>query len=124
MVKGTYKHKQGMVTTMKSNEGDALNGQENDELTTQAKLESSESEKIAIPQEKVSNPYVLRYIPLFRHKKGESPFSECSKNLTVGSIEILKESFTIPLTKIDKGEAKRLEKRGKKAFLASKKTNS
>ena len=39
------------------------------------------------------------------------------EKLDVESIEILKESFTIPFTKIDKGEAKRLEKRDIKAFL-------
>ncbi|KAA0053081.1 uncharacterized protein E5676_scaffold588G00260 [Cucumis melo var. makuwa] len=49
VAKSTYKHKQGTITTKKSNEGDAHNGQENDEPTTQAKSEAQESEKIAIP---------------------------------------------------------------------------
>ncbi|KAA0043274.1 uncharacterized protein E5676_scaffold129G00460 [Cucumis melo var. makuwa] len=35
----------------------------------------------------------------------------------IGSIEILKENFTSPLTKIEKGEAKRLEKKGLEACL-------
>ncbi|KAA0051096.1 ty3-gypsy retrotransposon protein [Cucumis melo var. makuwa] len=115
---GTYKHEQGTITTKKSNEGDALNGQENDEPMTQAKSEALESEKIAIPQKKVSNPHVLCYIPLSRRKKRESLFAECLKNLTVRSIEILKESFTLPLIKIDKGEAKRLENKGIEGFLS------
>ena len=59
VTKGIYKHEQGIVTTKKSNEGDAHNGQENDEPTTQAKLEAPKRENIAIPQEEVSNPLVL-----------------------------------------------------------------
>ncbi|TYK19184.1 ty3-gypsy retrotransposon protein [Cucumis melo var. makuwa] len=45
MTKGTYTHEQGMITTKKSNKGDAPNGQQNDEPTTQAKSEALESEK-------------------------------------------------------------------------------
>ena len=59
---------------------------------TQAKSRAPKSEKIAISQKEVSSPPVLRYIPLSQHKKEESPFAECLKNLTVGSIEILKEN--------------------------------
>ena len=36
----------------------------------------------------------------------------------IESIEILKENFTTPLTKIDKREAKRLEKNGVKVCLS------
>ncbi|KAA0064054.1 ty3-gypsy retrotransposon protein [Cucumis melo var. makuwa] len=59
VTKGIYKHEQGIVTTKKSNEGDAHNGQENDEPMTQAKLEAPKRENIAIPQAEVSNPLVL-----------------------------------------------------------------
>ena len=105
----TYNLEQRTITTKKSNEGDALNGRGNDEPTIQVKSEVSANERMAIPQEKVSKPLILCYIPLSRRKKGESPFAECL-SLIVGSIEILKESFTTPLTKMDKGETKRNEK--------------
>ncbi|KAA0056394.1 uncharacterized protein E5676_scaffold120G002660 [Cucumis melo var. makuwa] len=39
-------------------------------------------------------------------KKGESPFVESPQGLKVGDIEVLKESFTTPLTKITKQEIK------------------
>ncbi|TYK15914.1 gypsy-like retrotransposase [Cucumis melo var. makuwa] len=41
-----------------------------------------------------------------RRKKGESPFVESLQGLKVGDIEVLKESFTTPLTKITKQEIK------------------
>ena len=91
-------------------------------MTTQAKSEVSKSEKITIPQEKATKFPILRYVPLSRCKKGESPFTEDPKNLTIGSIEILKESFTTPLTKIEKGETKRLEKKSVEAFLPERRT--
>ena len=122
MAKSAYKHEQGKITTKKPNEGDALNGQANDEPMTQAKSEELESEKIAIPQEEISNSSILRYIPLSRHKKGESPFVECSKNLTIESIEISKENFTTTLTKIDKEEAKSLEKNSVETCLSERRT--
>ncbi|KAA0050269.1 uncharacterized protein E5676_scaffold180G00160 [Cucumis melo var. makuwa] len=103
VAKGTYKHDQETITTKKSNKGDAPNGQQNDEPMIQTKTGLLESEKIAMPQKKISNPPVLRYIPLSQRKKGESPFVECSKSLTVESIDILKENFTTPLIKIEKG---------------------
>ena len=62
---------------------------------------------MTIPQKKVTKSSILRYVPLSQSKKGESSFIEYSENLTIGSIEILKESFTTPLTKIDKGETKK-----------------
>ncbi|KAA0033781.1 retrotransposon protein putative ty3-gypsy sub-class [Cucumis melo var. makuwa] len=64
MAKGTYKHEQETTTTKKSNEGDALNGQENDEPTTQAKLEALESEKIEIPLESLKSPNFKLYFPV------------------------------------------------------------
>ncbi|KAA0052202.1 gag protease polyprotein [Cucumis melo var. makuwa] len=48
VAKGTYNHKQGTITTKESNKGNALNSQENDEPTTQAKSEAPESEKIRL----------------------------------------------------------------------------
>ena len=110
VAKGTYKPEQRTITTKKSNEVDALNGPEKDELTTQVKFEVSKNEKIAIPPEKASKPPILCYIPLSRRKKGESLFAKCLKNLKVESVKILKESFTSPLTKMDKGKAKRMRK--------------
>ncbi|KAA0059874.1 uncharacterized protein E5676_scaffold184G00780 [Cucumis melo var. makuwa] len=122
VAKATYKHEQEMITMKKSNKGDAPNGQKNDEPMTQTKSRAPKTEKIAILQKEVSNPLVLRYIPLSRHKKGESPFAKCSKNLTIGSIEILKENFTAPLTKIEKVEVKKLEKKGLEACLLERRT--
>ncbi|KAA0056060.1 uncharacterized protein E5676_scaffold451G00780 [Cucumis melo var. makuwa] len=54
--------------------------------------------------EKTPNPPILHYVPLLRRKKGESPFVESPKGLKVVDIEVLKESFTTPLTKITKQE--------------------
>ena len=45
VAKDAYKLEQITITTKKSNEGDALKGQNNDESTTQAKSEMRESEK-------------------------------------------------------------------------------
>ncbi|KAA0060209.1 gypsy-like retrotransposase [Cucumis melo var. makuwa] len=56
--------------------------------------------------EKTSNPPILCNVPLSRRKKGESPFVDSPKGLKVGDIEVLKESFTTPLTKITKQEIK------------------
>ncbi|KAA0060429.1 gypsy-like retrotransposase [Cucumis melo var. makuwa] len=56
--------------------------------------------------EKTSNLPILCYVPLSRRKKGESPFVESPQGLKVGDIEVLKESFTTPLTKITKQEIK------------------
>ncbi|KAA0054384.1 gypsy-like retrotransposase [Cucumis melo var. makuwa] len=47
--------------------------------------------------ERTSNPPILRYVPLSRRKKGESPFVE--------SPQVLRETFTTPL-KITKQEIK------------------
>ncbi|KAA0063077.1 ty3-gypsy retrotransposon protein [Cucumis melo var. makuwa] len=123
VTKGTFKNEQEMITSKKSNKGDALNSPQNGESTTETKLRAPEAEKIATLQKEVSNPPVLCYIPLSRRKKGESPFAECSKNLTIKNTEILKENFTTPLTKIEKGEAKKIEKKDLEA-IPSRKTNS
>ncbi|TYK28705.1 ty3-gypsy retrotransposon protein [Cucumis melo var. makuwa] len=122
VTKGTFKNEQEMITSKKSNKGDALNSQQNGESTTETKLRAPEAEKIATLQKEVSNPPVLRYIPLSRRKKGESPFAECSKNLTIKNTEILKENFTTPLTKIEKGEAKKIEKKDLEAYLPERRT--
>ncbi|TYK06432.1 uncharacterized protein E5676_scaffold163G001350 [Cucumis melo var. makuwa] len=122
VTKGTFKNEKEMITSKKSNKGDALNSQQNGESTTETKLRAPEAEKIATLQKKVSNPPVLRYIPLSRRKKGESPFAECSKNLTVKNTEILKENFTAPLTKIEKGEAKKIKKKNLEAYLLERRT--
>ncbi|KAA0066968.1 gag protease polyprotein [Cucumis melo var. makuwa] len=66
MTKGTFKNEQEMITSKKSNKGDALNSQQNDESTTETKSRVPEAEKIATLQKEVSNPPVLRYIPLSR----------------------------------------------------------
>ncbi|KAA0057579.1 uncharacterized protein E6C27_scaffold497G00510 [Cucumis melo var. makuwa] len=122
VTKGTFKNEQEMITSKKSSKGDALNSQQNGELTTETKLRAPEAEKIATLQKEVSNPPVLRYIPLSRRKKGESPFTECSKNLTVKNTKILKENFTTPLTKIEKGEAKKIKKKDLEAYLPERRT--
>ena len=77
VTKYTYKLEQIKITTKKSNEGDAVNSQKNDESTIQAKFEVPESENMEIPQEKATKSHVLRYVPLSRRKKGESSFTEC-----------------------------------------------
>ncbi|KAA0034814.1 ty3-gypsy retrotransposon protein [Cucumis melo var. makuwa] len=122
VTKGTFKNEQEMITSKKSNKGDAPNGQQNGESTTETKLKAREAEKIATLQKEVSNPSVLRYIPLSRRKNGESAFAECSKNLTVKNTEILKENFAAPLTKIEKGEAKKIEKKDLEAYLPERRT--
>ncbi|KAA0046823.1 ty3-gypsy retrotransposon protein [Cucumis melo var. makuwa] len=47
VTKGTFKNEQEMITSKKSNKGDALNSQQNDESTTQTKSRAPEAEKIA-----------------------------------------------------------------------------
>lgn len=59
-----------------------------------------------LKDEKASKSPVLHYVPQLRHRKDELPFVECPKGLKVGDVEILKESFTTPLTKITKQEIK------------------
>ncbi|KAA0048376.1 uncharacterized protein E6C27_scaffold264G00950 [Cucumis melo var. makuwa] len=122
VIKDTFKNEQEMITSKKSNKGNALNSQQNGESTTETKLRAPEAEKIATLQKEVSNSPVLRYIPLSRRKKGESPFAECSKNLTVKNTEILKENFTASLTKIEKGEAKKIKKKDLEAYLPERRT--
>ncbi|KAA0054591.1 gypsy-like retrotransposase [Cucumis melo var. makuwa] len=67
---------------------------------------TSTAKSVILMDEKTSNPPILRYVPLSRRKKGESPFVESSQALKVGDIEVLRESFTTPLTKITKQETK------------------
>ncbi|KAA0054169.1 uncharacterized protein E6C27_scaffold131G00980 [Cucumis melo var. makuwa] len=67
---------------------------------------TSTTKSMILMDEKTSNPPILRYVPLTRHKKGESPFVESPQGLKVGDIEVLKESFTTSLTKITKQEIK------------------
>ncbi|KAA0032587.1 ty3-gypsy retrotransposon protein [Cucumis melo var. makuwa] len=67
---------------------------------------TSTAKSVILMDEKTSNPPILRYVPLLRRKKGESPFVESPQGLKVGNIEVLKESFTTPLTKITKQEIK------------------
>ncbi|KAA0042128.1 ty3-gypsy retrotransposon protein [Cucumis melo var. makuwa] len=72
MTKATFKNEQEMITSKKSNKGDALNNQQNGESTTETKLRAPEAEKIATLQKEVSNAPVLRYIPLSRHRERRS----------------------------------------------------
>ncbi|KAA0033768.1 uncharacterized protein E5676_scaffold1428G00900 [Cucumis melo var. makuwa] len=67
---------------------------------------TSTTKNMILMDEKTSNPPILRYVPLSKRKKGESPFVESPQGLKVGDIEVLKESFTTPLTKITKQEIK------------------
>ncbi|TYK25790.1 ty3-gypsy retrotransposon protein [Cucumis melo var. makuwa] len=67
---------------------------------------TSTTKSMILMDEKTSNPLILRYIPLSRHKKVESPFVKSPQGLKVGDIEVLKESLTTPLTKITKQELK------------------
>lgn len=67
---------------------------------------TSSTKGMILKDENAANTPVLRYVPLSRRKKGESPFMESPKGLKVGDIEIIKESFTTPLTKIAKQEVK------------------
>ncbi|KAA0042178.1 gypsy-like retrotransposase [Cucumis melo var. makuwa] len=68
----------------------------------QSEASTSTTKSVILMDEKTSNPPILRYVPLSRRKKGESPFVESPQGLKVGDIEVLKESFTTPLTKITK----------------------
>ncbi|KAA0054152.1 uncharacterized protein E6C27_scaffold131G00760 [Cucumis melo var. makuwa] len=71
-----------------------------------SEVSTSTAKSVILMDEKTSNPPILRYVPLSRRKKGESPFVESPQGLKVGDIEVLKESFTTPLTKINKKEIK------------------
>ncbi|KAA0042067.1 retrotransposon gag protein [Cucumis melo var. makuwa] len=70
------------------------------------KASTSTRKSMILMDEKTSNPPILRYVPLSRCKKGESPFVKSPQGLKVGDIEVLKESFTTPFTKITKQEIK------------------
>ncbi|KAA0042249.1 retrotransposon gag protein [Cucumis melo var. makuwa] len=67
---------------------------------------TSTTKSMILMDEKTSNPSILCYVPLSRRKKGKSQFVESPQGLKVGDIEVLKESFTTPLTKITKQEIK------------------
>ncbi|TYK09810.1 ty3-gypsy retrotransposon protein [Cucumis melo var. makuwa] len=64
------------------------------------------TKSIILMDEKTPNPPILRFVPLSRCKKGESPFVKSSKGLKVCDIEVLRESFTTPLAKMTKKEIK------------------
>ncbi|KAA0036540.1 uncharacterized protein E6C27_scaffold191G00420 [Cucumis melo var. makuwa] len=66
----------------------------------------STTKSVILMDEKTSNPPILHYVSLSRRKKGESPFVESPQGLKVDDIDVLKESFTTPLTKITKQEIK------------------
>lgn len=116
MAKGGNKAEQWTRTTKKLSDADAFDSRGNDEPISQTKYEVIKNEMIVSPQKKVSKPSVLRYVSLSRRKKGELLFVECSKNLMIGFIKILKENFTTLLTKIEKGEVKRLRKKSEGHF--------
>ena len=51
---------------------------------------------------------VLRYVPVFKWKEGQSPFKltmetkdKCKKYIQEEDIAILKSDFTLPLSKLD-----------------------
>ncbi|TYK22678.1 uncharacterized protein E5676_scaffold195G001240 [Cucumis melo var. makuwa] len=67
---------------------------------------TSTTKSVILMDEKTSNPPILHYVSLSRRKKGESAFVESPQDLKVDDIEVLKESFTTPLTKITKQEIK------------------
>ena len=67
---------------------------------------TSTTKSMIFRDEKASNPPVLCYVPLSRSKKGDLSFVKSPKGLKVGDIEVLKKSFTTPLTKITKQEIK------------------
>ncbi|TYK15313.1 uncharacterized protein E5676_scaffold1706G00210 [Cucumis melo var. makuwa] len=67
---------------------------------------TSTTKSMILMDEKASNSSLLRYVPLSRRQKGESPFVEALQGLKVGNIEVPKESFTTPVTKITKQEIK------------------
>ncbi|TYK01174.1 gypsy-like retrotransposase [Cucumis melo var. makuwa] len=64
------------------------------------------TKSMILMDEKTPNLPILCYVPLSRCKKGEPPFVEFPKGLKVGDIEVLRESFTTPLTKITKQKLK------------------
>ncbi|KAA0032751.1 ty3-gypsy retrotransposon protein [Cucumis melo var. makuwa] len=61
---------------------------------------TSTTKSVILMGKKTSNPPILRYVCLSRCKKGKSPFVKSPHGLKVGDIEVLKESFTTPLTKV------------------------
>ncbi|KAA0051531.1 uncharacterized protein E5676_scaffold610G00310 [Cucumis melo var. makuwa] len=67
---------------------------------------TSTTKSMILMDEKTLNLPLLRYVPLSRRKKGKSPFVESPQGLKGGDIEVLKESFNTPLTKITKKEIK------------------
>ncbi|KAA0051508.1 ty3-gypsy retrotransposon protein [Cucumis melo var. makuwa] len=67
---------------------------------------TSTTKSVIFMDEKNLNPPILRYVPPSRRKKGEAQFVESPQGLKVGDIEVLKESFTTPVTKITKQEIK------------------
>ncbi|TYK01673.1 ty3-gypsy retrotransposon protein [Cucumis melo var. makuwa] len=67
---------------------------------------TSTTKSMILMDKKTSNPLILCYVPLSRCKKGESPFVDFPQGLKVGNIEVLKERFTTPITKITKQEIK------------------
>ncbi|KAA0025450.1 ty3-gypsy retrotransposon protein [Cucumis melo var. makuwa] len=84
VTKDTFKNEQAMITSKKSNKGDALNNQENGESTIETKSRAPEAEKIATLQKE--------------------------------------ENFIALLTKIEKGEAKKIEKKDLEAYLPERRT--
>ncbi|KAA0063475.1 uncharacterized protein E5676_scaffold110G00070 [Cucumis melo var. makuwa] len=118
MAKGTYKLEQRTITTKKSNERDALNGRENDEPMTQAEV--PENEKWKSHKKKSQNSLFYAIFLYLDVRRKNHHLLNVLKNLMVRSIEILKESFTTPLTKMDKGEFKRIAKEGLESFLPEK----
>ncbi|KAA0054549.1 gypsy-like retrotransposase [Cucumis melo var. makuwa] len=64
------------------------------------------TKSMILMDEKTPNPLILCYVPLSICKKGESSFVESLKGLKVGDIEVLRKSFTTPLTKITKQDIK------------------
>src|ERR1051325_11460827 len=72
-------------------------------------------------QENQQKPPILRYVPLSQRKKGESPFMPSPKNLMAEDVEVLKENFVMPLTKMAKAE-QRHEKEKQKPVLLDKRT--
>src|ERR1051325_9429933 len=70
-------------------------------------------------QENQQKPPILRYVPLSQRKKGESPFMPSPKNLMAENVEVLKENYVMPLTKMAKAE-QRHEKEKQKLVLPDK----
>ncbi|KAA0064288.1 uncharacterized protein E5676_scaffold264G00260 [Cucumis melo var. makuwa] len=89
MAKGIYKYEQGTITIKKSNEGDALNGQENDEPTTQAKSKALESEKCSSIKNEKKDVRLSKYRGFIKVKRHDVVFTRPQNNEPEDEVDVV-----------------------------------